>query len=338
MSDLTTWNVHGAVHTLRTEHAEWDLSLERWQAARSFTLVRFHPDGRISESESHNPDGSIARSSYAYDVVGRMQEARFAMSDSPGGKKIYLYDERGQLASVVSVDRDGTERESEAYSYGQDGKRTKVCVIPKQKSNTGLVGIDVTALSHGDTDEVLLRDDDHRLLGRVTFTRDSTGRLLIAQMHFGEQTPFRGIERELENATPEAREAALAALVKVFGPKNVMSTTAFTYDGKGLLVERSTRMGELGGHRTTFRYDDHDNPNEETTEHTSCEMQMDEEGNLHRAKETSNTHHVRFEYRYDAQGNWLEQVVWSRLEPNPNFERSNVTRREITYYTGQNGA
>ena len=179
--------------------------------------------------------------------------------------------------------RDGTERESEAYSYGQDGKRTKVCVIPKQEPNAGLVGIDVTALSYGDTDEVLLRDDDHRLLGRVIFTRDSTGRLLSAQMHFGEQTPFPDIERELENATPAAHKAA-AAFVKVFGPKNVMSTTAYTYDEKGILLERSMRMGELGGHRTTFRYDDHDNPNEETTEHTSCEMRIDEEGNLSRAE------------------------------------------------------
>jgi hypothetical protein len=85
MSDLATWNVHGPVHTLRTEHAEWDLSLERWQAARYFTLVRFHPDGRISESESHNPDGSISRSSYAYDAVGRMQEARFGMNSDPIG-------------------------------------------------------------------------------------------------------------------------------------------------------------------------------------------------------------------------------------------------------------
>ena len=37
---------------------------------------------------------------------------------------------------------------------------------------------------------------------------------------------------------------------------------------------------------------------------------------------------VRIEYRYDAQGNWTERVVWCRWESNPNFERSNVERRE----------
>lgn len=237
MSGLAQRNVHGPVHTLRIESAEWDVSLKQWQASKSFTFVRFHPDGRIHESESHNPDGSISQSSYAYDAVGRMQEARFGMNGDPISKNIYFYDERGRLTRVVSVDRDGTDRESEAYSYGQDGKKTKVCFIPKQGPNAGSVRIAVTALSAGDTDEVLLRDDDHRLLSPVIFTRDSAGRLISAQMHFGEQIPFPHVERELENATPEAREA----FVKVFGPNNVMSSTTYTYDGKGLLRERSTR-------------------------------------------------------------------------------------------------
>ena len=45
MSDLENWKVHGPVHTLRTEFAEWDLSLEQWKAAQHSNLARFHPDG-----------------------------------------------------------------------------------------------------------------------------------------------------------------------------------------------------------------------------------------------------------------------------------------------------
>ncbi|MCU1274403.1 MAG: hypothetical protein JWO48_1834, partial [Bryobacterales bacterium] len=124
MSDLANWNVHGPVHTLRTAFAEWDLSLEQWQAARNSNLVRFHPDGTISESEAYNPDGSIARSSFVYDAAGRMQEARFGVNGAATSKGIYYYDERGRLTRVVSVDQGGTERESEAYSYSQEGKKT----------------------------------------------------------------------------------------------------------------------------------------------------------------------------------------------------------------------
>ena len=43
--------------------------------------------------------------------------------------------------------------------------------------------------------------------------------------------------------------------------------------------------------------------------------------------------HVRFEYRYDAHGNWTERVVWQRTEPNADERRSNIERRTIDYYS-----
>jgi hypothetical protein len=42
--------------------------------------------------------------------------------------------------------------------------------------------------------------------------------------------------------------------------------------------------------------------------------------------------HTRFEYRYDTQGNWTERIVSGRAEQNPDFQRSNIERRTITYY------
>jgi hypothetical protein len=280
--------------------------------------------------------------------VGRLQEVRFAMNDGAICKSRYLYDEGGRLARVVSMDQGGIERESEAYSYSEDGKKTKVFFIPKQEPNVEfLYGIEstehlygaagVTAITtryedRGQPDEVLFHDQDHRLLRRVTFTRDSTGRLVREEMHLGEQMPFPDIEKQLENAPPGAGEAAVALFANLFGPQNIMSSTTYAYDGKGRLLERRTRMGELGDHRSTFHYDDHDNTIEETAEQISREMRIDGKGNLHPSKDNSSIQNVRFEYSYDAQGNWTERVVWSRLEPNPNFERSNVERREITYY------
>ena len=63
-------------------------------------------------------------------------------------------------------------------------------------------------------------------------------------------------------------------------------------------------------------------------------MGVDRDGNLRTNSENSNTRVSRFEYTYDAQGNWTERVVGSRLEPNPNFQRSNVERRQLSYYRG----
>jgi hypothetical protein len=344
MSDLAKWNVHGPVHTLRTEFAAWDLSLEQWQTAQSLTLVWFHPDGRTSESESHNPDGSVSRCSYAYDSVGRMQGVEFRMNDGPTSRNICFYDGLGRLTRVVSVDQDGTERESETYHYSPDGTKTKVYSVPKLGTNAGFAyGIEGTAQAYtatgaatiatrhddrGHPDEVLFYDKDHRLLKHVIFTRDGAGRLIKEEMHLGEQIPFPELERALDNAAPRAREAVAAVIA------NLVSSTTYAHDEEGRLLERRILMGTLGDQRTTFRYDNHDNPIEETTEDTSREMQVDEEGTLRPTKENSYTQDTRFEYRYDAQGNWTERVVWSRLSPNPNFERSNVVRREITYYPG----
>ena len=42
--------------------------------------------------------------------------------------------------------------------------------------------------------------------------------------------------------------------------------------------------------------------------------------------------HNRFEYVYDAQGNWTERIVSHRVEPNPDFQRGNIERRALTYY------
>lgn len=349
VSDLAKWDVLGPVRTLRTEFAEWNLSLEQWQTAHHFMLVRFHHDGKVSESESHNADGSVYRSSYAYDAAGRIEKTRFGRNGDIPSSTIYFYDEHGRLTRVVSVDGDGAERESEAYTYGQDGKRTKVYFVPTLEPNTGFVsyGIEGTALSYGgdgattittryegggQPEEVVFYGADQTVLRRLIFARDSTGRLMREEMRLGEQAPFPDMEKELENAPPAAREAAVALFASLFGPQTVFSSTTYAYDGKGRIEERRTRMGELSDDRTTFRYDDGDNPIEETHEHSSREVGVDEEGTVQPTKENSHTQCVRFEYTYDAQGNWTERAVWSRMHPNPNLERSNVTRREITYH------
>ncbi len=67
-------------------------------------------------------------------------------------------------------------------------------------------------------------------------------------------------------------------------------------------------------------------------ENNSRDAQIDENGELQTTTENTRKQQIRYEYAYDALGNWTERVVWSRYEPNPDFQRSNVERREISYY------
>ena len=61
-------------------------------------------------------------------------------------------------------------------------------------------------------------------------------------------------------------------------------------------------------------------------------MNPDERGNLQASNEISTHQQVRYLYQYDTHGNWTERVVSVRLERNPDFQRSNIERRKISYY------
>lgn len=61
-------------------------------------------------------------------------------------------------------------------------------------------------------------------------------------------------------------------------------------------------------------------------------MNPDEAGNPQPSNEVSNRQQVRFAYQYDVHGNWTERVVSVRREQNPDFQRSNIERRKISYY------
>jgi hypothetical protein len=346
MNDLPKWKIQGPVRTLRSESSEWDLSSEEWRTPQGFTLVQFLSNGRIAETEHHNPDGSICRSIYSYDAAGRFSELRFAMSGGPVSRTSYLYDEFGRRTRVYHIDKDGNEHESEGWRYEHDGRKTKTYSVPKLEPNTDFVytiegteqsysatgtAIIVTEYDQADRPiEVLFQDAEQRLLRRVTFERDSAGRLVKEELHLTGPNPLADVQKELENVPPAVRETAASSIEILFGP--VLSRTTYAYDREGHLQERLMLMGALAESRTTFRYDDYGNPIDQVTEDSSREMQIDEEGNIRPVKQNSSKHHIHFAYTYASPGNWVERVVWNRLEPNPNFQRSNVERREITYY------
>ena len=61
-------------------------------------------------------------------------------------------------------------------------------------------------------------------------------------------------------------------------------------------------------------------------------MQSDESGNSHLANETSQTNRSHHDYQYDAYDNWTERIASSGSDNASPLQRSNVERREISYY------
>ncbi len=348
MSDRSKWKVHGPVRVLKTEFAEWDLSQAQWGPPKFPTVYAFRPDGKISEIECHNPDGSITHRKWLYDGAGRLVEKHGWKNDEAPIKTLYFYDEAERHVRTVDDNHEGTQRESECCTYDSRGRKTQVRFLPTQKPNmfysygvegtetsfdaTGAATMTVTHDEGDQPTEVLFHDADGHLIRRVTFVRDSEGRLVREENYFGEQPPFPKLSDSFKGASPEDRVRATVFLSKVFDPRRAVASTTYQYDKDGRLSMRNRYMAGVSEESTTFRYDDKGNPTEEATEETSREVGIDEQGELRTASENTSKRQVRFNYTYDAKGNWIERVGLIRYEQNTEFQRSNIERREIIYY------
>jgi len=60
-------------------------------------MTSFRPDGLVSSSDTHNPDGSIALSRWLYDDAGRLTESHFQLNDGPVGKILYFTMKPGDM-------------------------------------------------------------------------------------------------------------------------------------------------------------------------------------------------------------------------------------------------
>jgi hypothetical protein len=318
--------VHGPVRSLRTEFAEWDLTIEEWQPPRHSRFARFRPDGQIDTTEHYNPDGSIAETAYLYDTGGRLTETRRRFKSTPSGTSTCHYDEAGRLSRITAVDPDGSECVTESWTYDADSNGTKTHFVPELPPDTNFMfTIDsadqsyycakgarcmTTIYGAAGPVEAIICDAEDQILRRIVFHRDAAGRKIREDQLLSETDP----------------------LAKFLAPDGALTSTTYAYDADGRIAERHERVGPAGDTRTTWCYDDHGNRLEETSEDIAREIGIDDEGNTAIVKERSHRHHTRFEYVYDDRGNWTERTVWGRLEPNPNFQRSNIERRTIEYY------
>ena len=356
MIDLEGWKLRGSVRTLRRDTAEWDSALGQWQPPRHLTVVTFRPDGRLVENEQHNPDGSVVRQIRLYDEGGPLTQELWWKDDVLTSRTRHDHDAEGRPLSVIEVRADGTERELERCHYDDQGRKTKVLplIVPEQASAScspdgcgpavvfGVEGSDTAYGAPGATTstttydgrglpiEASFRDADGVLVRRVVFTRDADGRPLREVVELGGSSSVFG-ERMALDSVPPADLAGLDELLAAVFAERTFASTGFTYDGYGRLIERIRSFERLSEERTTFQYDDRDNPVEEIVEHQSRELGLDA-GVVATRAERRHVEYTRFEYQYDSRGNWTERIAYHRTDIQPEYHRSNIERRTITYF------
>jgi hypothetical protein len=282
----------------------WDPDREEWQPPQHATLTSFRPDGAFSTSDTHNADGSVAHSRGLYDETNRLLESNFWVNDGPVERTVYFYDEAGRHQRTAREQTD-----FETCTYDARGIKTKQRLLPLRGDNVGY-GIEGTEVSYGAPGAVrmIITCDENDLPAKVvfedakgipvrdvTFERDSMGRLISEEVHFG-------ADSLLDKVPAEGREELAAELAKTFG--EFFSRITYAYDLQGRRLERTTKFGTLSESRTIYRYGDHEDPIAETTEENGGVVEH------------------RFQYIYDAQGNWTDRIV----------QGSHIERRIITYY------
>ena len=192
------------------EFAEWNPALGQWQPARGLTIVTFRPDGQVSESEYHNPDGLVARHVRIHGEGGRLTAEQWWTDGVLTSRTLHTYDVDGRLTSSRAVAADGTQRENERCHYDHSGRKTKVVILPTPEScsagscgiHFGIEGTDTAYSAPGATtstttyderglpSEVIFHDANNAPVCRVLFTRDRAGRLLTERMAFDRPATF----------------------------------------------------------------------------------------------------------------------------------------------------
>jgi hypothetical protein len=338
VSDLAKWKVQGPVKSVKTSHATRDPANESWTESGPVQCAWFRPDGKLSKTEGRNPDGSVYFCEWVYDETGRLTSLSSGMRGGAIGETRYLYDEQGRHVKTVVIAGDGSASDSELYSYDDAGRTTKTRYLRNPGSNVhysikgtsiavgcaGATAVSTTYDHHNLPSEVCFLDVDDKPIQRVMLLRDEAGRLLNQAITMIGPSPWPGMQLAGHG------EEAEAAIRQIFA--DAFTSTSYTYDDRGRLIEGEHRIGTLGGDRTTFRYEDREEAVEETTEHTARQASLNEDGTLRYSPKTAHVQHNRFDYVYDSHGNWTSRTVSIRLEPETAFRLSNIEQREIEYY------
>lgn len=334
---------------MRRETAEWDAATESWKPPATYELFTFRPDGNFIGTESRHST-QTSYSAYRYDAGGRLVEIEWWIDAGPKSRTQFRYDSIGRPVEAFSVAPDGTRQQSETFAYDRDGRKTRVqllasaslpddvadesqawhAFIPSGSNDPSSLPAIITVIYDANNRpmDVLAHNASHELQYRATFTRDRDGRMLTGETTFAGPSAFGpGLEQELEKLSPDARAQMQDTLATVFEKRTLLSVS-FSYDSSGRLLEKVHRIGTLMEEVTTYRYDEHGALVEESSVNRTHGINDD---GVTPTEEQRRDHGSRFEYRYDAQGNWTERVVTGHSSDAPDGQRS-VERRTFTYY------
>jgi YD repeat-containing protein len=313
------------------------------------TTTNYRPDGRILEERRANPDGSEWVTSYNYRPDGRLLKTingNGAAKES--SETIYSYDEEGRLVEVKSGGKIHTR-----YRYDDKGNKTALETFDPQPllenaayapfwegTEMGFApapGGSVTTLynEQGTATGAQFHDAEGNLIGHIVRKFDTEGRVTAEQQ--AADAPQVNLPEELRSKLNPEQLKSVGAMMA--GAQN--RAISYSYDVQARVRERRRSGGPLGEQVTVTTYNDHgDKASERETIVMSTDTgpwNLTEAGAFIPAGKPNPPQpplasETQYTYQYDTYGNWTEQNVASRPQPDEAFRPGTVVRRKVYYY------
>jgi YD repeat-containing protein len=346
MSDRDKAGLRGPVKTVLEEQT---FSGADGQESFTTTTTHYAPDGRILEGRTGNQDGSGWVTSYSYHSDGRrLKTASGKANSAPSSETTYLYDEAQRLVGVKSGDNvqvryqyDDRGHKSVIESYDSQPLAPNTAYAPHwEGTDLGFApypgGTLTTSYNgQGAATGAELHDADGTLVGHIVRKFDAEGRV-IAEEQAADAPQVNLPEEFRSNLNPEQMKSVGAMIA---GMQN--SVISYSYDAQGRVTERHRSGGVFGEQVTVTTYNDH---GDKASERETTVMRPDtgpwnltEAGAFVPAGKPNPpqpplSSETQYAYQYDQCGNWTEQTIVSRSQPDEAFRPGSVIRRKLNYY------
>jgi len=345
MTDRDKAGLRGPVKTVVNEQT---FSRVDGQQFLTSTTTEYARDGRIVEQQIGNTDGSTWVTSYSYYTDGRLLKTISGKEGSTvDSQTTYLYDDAHRLVGVesskgkISYQYDEKGRKSAVESYDSKPLPPNTAYAPHwEGSDLGFAPYSGGTLTTSYNEQGVAtgaerRNADGTLAGHIVREFDAAGRV-VAEEQVADAAQVSLPEEFRSKLNPEQMKSVNAMIA---GMQN--SVISYSYDAQGRVTERHRSGGVFGEQVTVTTYNDH---GDKASERETTVMRSDTgPWNLTEAgafvpsgKPNPPRPPLGFEtqyaYQYDQYGNWTEQTIVSRSQPDEAFRPGTVIRRKLTYY------
>jgi len=346
MSDRDKAGLRGPV---KTEVNEQTFSGADGQHFLTSTTTEYAPDGKMLERRVGNSDGSIWVTSYTYYADGRLLKTVSGKAGSAADSQTtYLYDDARRLVGEESGDNDKATykydengRKSVIESYGSRSLPPNTAYAPHwEGSDLGFAPYPGGTLTTSYNEQGVatgaeLRDAEGTLLGHIVRKFDAQGRIIAEEQ--AADAPQVNLPEEFRSKLNPEQMKSVGTMIA--GMQN--SVIAYSYDAQSRVTERHRSGGVFGQQVTITTYNDHgDKASERETMVMSSDTgpwSLTEAGAFIPAGKPNPPQppfgsETQYTYQYDQYGNWTEQIIVSRSQPDEVFRPGAVIRRKLTYY------